>query len=52
MADVLPNIDMDMMAGGMFPDAEQLGSFTTTSIESYWVGVGLTWRFGEDGQRY
>ncbi len=46
VTDVLPGIDMDMMAGGMFKDTEQLGNFTTTSIESYWLGVGLTWRFG------
>jgi hypothetical protein len=30
------------MAAGMFRDTEQLGDFTTTSIESYWVGFGLT----------
>lgn len=46
VADVLPGIDMDMMAGGMFRDTQQLGDFTTTSMESYWVGMGLTWRFG------
>ena len=47
IADVLPNIDADLMAGGMFEDAEQLGDFTTTSIASYWIGMGLTWRFGQ-----
>lgn len=46
VTDVLPGIDLDMMAGGMFKDTEQLGEFTTTSIESYWIGFGLTWRFG------
>ena len=46
VVDVLPGIDMDLMAGGMFRDNEQLGDFTSTSIESYWIGVGLTWRFG------
>jgi long-chain fatty acid transport protein len=46
VSDVLPGIDLDMMAGGMFNDTEQLGPFTTTSIESYWIGFGLTWRFG------
>lgn len=46
VTDVLPGIDMDMMAGGMFRDSQQLGNFTTTSIESYWIGAGLTWRFG------
>jgi long-chain fatty acid transport protein len=46
LADVLPGVDMDLMGGGMFRDTEQLGAFTTTSVESYWVGLGLTWRFG------
>lgn len=44
--DVLPGIDLDVLAGGMFYDRQQLGEFTTTSILSYWVGFGLTWRFG------
>ncbi len=44
--DVLPGVDLDIMAGGMFRDTEQLGAFTTTSIASYWIGGGLTWRFG------
>jgi len=46
VSDVLPGIDLDMMAGGMFKDTSQQGPFTTTSIESYWIGFGLTWRFG------
>jgi long-chain fatty acid transport protein len=46
IVDVLPGIDLDFMAGGMFPDTQQLGNSTTTSIESYWLAVGLTWRFG------
>ncbi|MDX1962251.1 MAG: hypothetical protein SFX18_03795 [Pirellulales bacterium] len=46
VVDVLPGIDLDFMAGGMFRDSEQLGDFTRTSIESYWIGTGLTWRFG------
>lgn len=46
IADLLPGIDLDMMAGGMFRDEQQLGNFTNTSIESYWIGMGLTWRFG------
>jgi long-chain fatty acid transport protein len=45
ISDVLPGIDMDVMGGGMFLDSEQLGPFTSTSIESYWLGMGLTWRF-------
>jgi long-chain fatty acid transport protein len=46
VADVLPGVDLDLMAGGMFRDEEQLGAYTTTAIESYWIGAGLTWRFG------
>lgn len=46
VVDVLPGLDFDLMAGGMFRDAEQLGAFTATSIESYWIGAGLTFRFG------
>jgi long-chain fatty acid transport protein len=45
-SDVLPGLDLDLMAGGMLRDTEQLGAFTTTSIESYWLAAGLTWRFG------
>jgi long-chain fatty acid transport protein len=46
IVDALPGIDLDLMAGGMFRDTEQLGSFTTTSVEGYWIGMGMTWRFG------
>ena len=46
IVDVLPGVDSDAMAGGMFEDVEPLGDFTSTSIESYWLGFGLTWRFG------
>lgn len=45
VVDVLPGIDLDLMAGGMFKDSQDLGPFTHTSIESYWIALGLTWRF-------
>jgi long-chain fatty acid transport protein len=44
--DVLPGLALDLMAGGMFRDTQQLGNFTTTSAASYWIGLGLTWQFG------
>ena len=44
--DVLPGFDFDLLAGGMFPASAQLGDFTRTSLNSYWIGAGLTWRFG------
>jgi long-chain fatty acid transport protein len=46
IVDVLPGLDMDLFAGGMFRDNQQLGPFTNTSITGYWLGFGLTWRFG------
>lgn len=42
---VMPNCDLDMMAGGMLEASQSFGN-TTASLESYWIGFGLTWRFG------
>ena len=41
----LPGVDLDLYAGGMFEADEQLGD-TGVSVESYWIGMGTTWRFG------
>jgi long-chain fatty acid transport protein len=43
--DVLPGVDLDTFVGGMFEDSQQIGPLNFTSVESYWVGFGLTWRF-------
>ena len=43
--DLLPGVDFDIYAGGMFETDEQLGQ-TGVSVESYWIGAGTTWRFG------
>lgn len=45
ITDILPGVDLDLMGGGMFQDDQQLGPFTATSIESYWLGFGMTWRY-------
>jgi long-subunit fatty acid transport protein len=45
MRDVLPGVDLDFFAGGMFENTDQFAS-TIASVESYWVGLGMTWRFG------
>lgn len=45
ISNVLPGIDMDMLAGGMFEDEQQFAT-TIASVESYWIGSYLTWRFG------
>jgi long-chain fatty acid transport protein len=46
MQDVLPGVDMDLFAGFMPRASQSFGTSTSTSIESYWLGTGLTWRFG------
>lgn len=43
--DILPGIDLDLSAGGMFKNSETF-STTTADIQGYWVAMGLTWRFG------
>ena len=43
--DVLPGIDYDLFAGGMF-EASQTFGLTTATVKSYWVGTGFTWHFG------
>jgi long-chain fatty acid transport protein len=43
--DMLPGVDFDLFAGGMFEGTDQFAS-TIASVESYWAGAGVTWRFG------
>ena len=43
--DVLPGVDLDLLAGGMFEESQTFG-ITTADVESYWIGTGITWRFG------
>jgi long-chain fatty acid transport protein len=43
--DVLPGVDFDLLAGGMF-EASQTFGITTANVESYQVGAGITWRYG------
>ncbi len=44
--DLLPGVDMDLFAGFAPEASENFGEFTRSSIESYWIGTGFTWRFG------
>jgi long-chain fatty acid transport protein len=44
-SDVIPGLDFDAFAGGMFPATEFLGDSTRVDICSYWAGVGFTWHF-------
>jgi hypothetical protein len=45
VSDVLPCWDFDAFAGGMFEASQSLGNFTNVSVESYFLGVGFTWRY-------
>lgn len=45
ITDLIPNMDLDVSAGGMFKGDKSFGA-TTASIESYWVALGMTWHFG------
>ena len=47
VSDVLPGIDLDVLAGGMFQESQQFAS-TIATVESYWAGAYFTWRFGAD----
>lgn len=46
LKDLLPGLDADLFAGGMFNTTQDFGSLTTSKLQSYWIGMGLTWRFG------
>ena len=48
LQDVMPGLDLDLFAGGMFDESDQFGN-SSASIESYWIGMGMTWRFGQQG---
>lgn len=46
--EILPGVDVDLFAGGMFGETQAFGD-TTVSVEGYWVGFGTSWRFGRGG---
>ena len=50
MRDVMPGVDIDLYAGGMFVHSQDFGEYTRASLASYWIGGGLTWRFGAVSQ--
>lgn len=51
MTDVLPGVDIDLFAGGMFNETRDFGD-TAVSAESYWIGFGTSWRFGRGGCKH
>jgi long-chain fatty acid transport protein len=43
--DMVGGMDLDLFAGGMPRSSERRGQ-TEASLASYWIGVGMSWRFG------
>jgi long-chain fatty acid transport protein len=51
LTDVLPGLDLDLFAGGLFPETDQFGAHTTATVAVWYTGIGLTWRFGTNGNK-
>ncbi len=49
--DVLPGVDVDLFAGGMFRNTQTFGT-TTASLTGYWIGFATTWHFGRGACEY
>ena len=44
---LIPNLDLDLYAGGLFNASDMFGTHTEASVAIYYVGMGLTWRYGD-----
>jgi long-chain fatty acid transport protein len=42
---LVPNLDIDLFAGGLFPASDQFGN-NSVSVAAYYIGLGLTWKYG------
>ena len=42
----MPNLDLDLFAGGLFNAHDEFGD-SQASVAVYYVGMGLTWRYGD-----
>lgn len=49
IVDLRPGLDLDLFAGGMPTESGSTGPFTGVRVASYWVGLGMTYRFGKYG---
>ena len=43
---ILPGLDLDFFAGGLFKASDQFGPNTEATVAVWYIGTGLTWRFG------
>ena len=44
---LIPNLDLDLFAGGLFKGQDDFGSHAQASAAVYYIGMGMTWRFGD-----
>ena len=44
---MVPNLDVNLFAGVLFKGTDSFGPHTTASMAMYYVGTGLTWKFGD-----
>jgi long-chain fatty acid transport protein len=49
IVDLLPGVDFDAFGGGMFSESTSTGPFTTVRVDTWFVGGGVTFRFGSNG---
>ncbi len=47
----VPNLDVDLFAGGLFKASGNFGPDTRSSLAIYYVGMGMTWKFGDGSPR-
>ena len=45
--DVLPGVTVDLFAGAMLPESDQFGTHTSVSLKVWYLGGGITWKFGQ-----
>jgi long-chain fatty acid transport protein len=44
---LVPNLDLDLFAGGLFKGQDEFGSHARASLAVYYIGMGMTWRYGD-----
>lgn len=42
---IIPGFDVDLYAGGLLPESDDFGPFTSAKAFAWYAGFGLTWRF-------
>ncbi len=47
----VPNLDVDLFAGLLFKSSGNFGPDTSASLAMYYVGLGMTWKFGDCSSR-